>query len=198
MQIHDQGAGGNCNVVKEIIYPLGAEINIRAVQLGDATMSVLEIWGAEYQENDCLLIKAEDRKLLESICARERACMQVIGTCNGSGRIVLKDPEAPPDAPVPVDLDLETVLGDLPQKSYSFPEYTTEWATPVALQEGEAVTDMLKRVLQMPAVGSKRFLTTKVDRCVTGARCPPFRLSRGKPPTPQRLHCFRSARVTYV
>lgn len=23
-QIHDQGAGGNCNVVKEIIYPLGA------------------------------------------------------------------------------------------------------------------------------------------------------------------------------
>lgn len=28
-QIHDQGAGGNCNVVKEIIYPLGAEIDIR-------------------------------------------------------------------------------------------------------------------------------------------------------------------------
>ncbi len=24
VQIHDQGAGGNCNVVKEIIYPLGA------------------------------------------------------------------------------------------------------------------------------------------------------------------------------
>ena len=77
MQIHDQGAGGNCNVVKEIIYPLGADIDVRAVQLGDATMSVLEIWGAEYQENDCLLIRAEDRKLLEDICARERACMQV-------------------------------------------------------------------------------------------------------------------------
>lgn len=30
-QIHDQGAGGNCNVVKEIIYPLGAEINVRKV-----------------------------------------------------------------------------------------------------------------------------------------------------------------------
>ena len=34
MQIHDQGAGGNCNVVKEIIYPLGAKIDIRAVKLG--------------------------------------------------------------------------------------------------------------------------------------------------------------------
>lgn len=29
VQIHDQGAGGNCNVVKEIIYPLGAKIDIR-------------------------------------------------------------------------------------------------------------------------------------------------------------------------
>ena len=32
-QIHDQGAGGNCNVVKEIIYPLGAEIDIRKVRI---------------------------------------------------------------------------------------------------------------------------------------------------------------------
>ncbi len=77
VQIHDQGAGGNCNVVKEIIYPLGAEIDVRAVRVGDETMSVLEIWGAEYQENDCLLIKPEDRELLERVCARERCIMQV-------------------------------------------------------------------------------------------------------------------------
>ena len=48
-QIHDQGAGGNCNVVKEIIYPLGARIDLRNIALGDESMSVLEIWGAEYQ-----------------------------------------------------------------------------------------------------------------------------------------------------
>ena len=40
-------------------------------------MSVLEIWGAEYQENDCLLIKPEDRHKLEAVCARERCLMQV-------------------------------------------------------------------------------------------------------------------------
>lgn len=34
IQIHDQGAGGNCNVVKEIIYPLGGEIDVRAVKVG--------------------------------------------------------------------------------------------------------------------------------------------------------------------
>jgi hypothetical protein len=33
VQIHDQGAGGNCNVVKEIIYPLGGEIDVRAVKV---------------------------------------------------------------------------------------------------------------------------------------------------------------------
>ena len=47
------------------------------IKLGDETMSVLEIWGAEYQENDCLLIKPEDRHILEAVCARERCLMQV-------------------------------------------------------------------------------------------------------------------------
>ena len=64
--------------VKEIIYPLGASIDIRQVALGDQTMSVLEIWGAEYQENDCLLIKPDARPLLEAIAARERCIMQVL------------------------------------------------------------------------------------------------------------------------
>jgi hypothetical protein len=40
-------------------------------------MSVLEIWGAEYQENDCLLIKPESRDLLQAVCDRERCLMQV-------------------------------------------------------------------------------------------------------------------------
>jgi phosphoribosylformylglycinamidine synthase len=64
-------------VVKEIIYPLGAEIDVRAVKVGDETLSVMEIWGAEYQENDCLLIKKDDRDMLQSICDRERCAMQV-------------------------------------------------------------------------------------------------------------------------
>ena len=64
--------------MKEIIYPLGATIDVRAIKLGDATMSVLEIWGAEYQENDCLLIRPGDRSILEGVCARERCSMQVL------------------------------------------------------------------------------------------------------------------------
>jgi hypothetical protein len=77
--------------VKEIIYPLGATIDVRQIKLGDETMSVLEIWGAEYQENDALLIKPEARDLLEAVCARERCNLQV-NIC----------PPLPPPIPFPL------------------------------------------------------------------------------------------------
>ena len=44
-----QGCGGNCNVLKEIMDPVGGKIEIRDIVCGDDTMSVLELWGAEYQ-----------------------------------------------------------------------------------------------------------------------------------------------------
>lgn len=167
VQIHDQGAGGNCNVVKEIIYPLGAEIDIRQVKLGDETMSVLEIWGAEYQENDCLLIKPESRELLQGFCDRERCIMQVIGSISGSGRVTLVDKNSPPGSPPPVDLNLEQVLGSMPNKTFHFTRGDNGCA-PLALSEGVTVGAALDRVLRLPSVCSKRFLTTKVDRHVTG------------------------------
>ncbi|KAL5554538.1 hypothetical protein UlMin_041939 [Ulmus minor] len=175
ISIHDQGAGGNCNVVKEIIYPKGAEIDIRAVVVGDHTMSVLEIWGAEYQEQDAILVKPESRDLLQSICERERVSMAVIGTINGKGRAVLVDSVAIekcrsnglPDPSPAVDLELEKVLGDLPQKTFELYR-VNDAREPLDIAPGITVMDALKRVLRLPSVCSKRFLTTKADRCVTG------------------------------
>jgi len=170
-QIHDQGAGGNCNVVKEIVYPLGGKVDVRRVALGDATMSVLEIWGAEYQENDCILIKPEDEGVLRAVCARERCLMQVLGSVDGSGRITVVDSAAPPNTPPPVDLDLELVLGDMPAKTFAFDRAGAKRGAalaPVSLPAGETPAAALARVLRLPAVCSKRFLTTKVDRSVTG------------------------------
>ena len=165
------------NCVKEIVYPAGGEIDIRAVKVGDATMSVLEIWGAEYQENDCLLIKPESRALLEAICKRERCLMTVIGRVTGDGRIVLKDTltQDDPQAIVPEDLELERVLGKMPNKRYELTRQTAEGegeregAALVEAALGDAtVAEAIGRVLSLPSVCSKRFLTTKVDRSVTG------------------------------
>ncbi|CAI5512570.1 unnamed protein product [Closterium sp. Naga37s-1] len=175
LSIHDQGAGGNCNVVKEIIYPQGAEIDVRSIVVGDETMSVLEIWGAEYQEQDALLARPESEALLRSICKRERLSMAVIGTISGSGKVVLFDSREQQEAaaaghapPLPaVDLDLDKVLGDMPSKRFDFVRGTDE-REPLELPPALTVAEALKRVLRLPSVASKRFLTTKVDRCVTG------------------------------
>ena len=55
------------------------------MRVGDETLSVMEIWGAEYQENDAILIKPGDRALLQSICDRERCIMQVGRAGKGVG-----------------------------------------------------------------------------------------------------------------
>jgi len=166
LSIHDQGAGGNCNVVKEIIYPAGAKINLRAIQLGDRTLSVLEIWGAEYQEQDALLIYKDREQQFRELCEREKAPCAIIGEISGSGRIVLFDSEASGGIETPVDLDLEKVLGDMPRKTF---ELSRSAASCRSLDLPDlSVRQALDRVLRLLSVGSKRFLTSKVDRSVTG------------------------------
>jgi phosphoribosylformylglycinamidine synthase len=164
--IHDQGAGGNCNVVKEIVYPAGGRINLRAIQLGDRTLSVLEIWGAEYQEQDALLIYKEMEPLFRSLCEREKVPYAVIGDITGDGRIVLFDSEAHEGIKAPVDLDLSKVLGDMPRKTFDLRRNSLT-RKPLELPE-ITVREALDRVLRLLSVGSKRFLTSKVDRSVTG------------------------------
>ena len=101
--------------------------------------------------------------------------MQVIGTISGSGKIVLKDKNQAPTDPTPVDLDLEKVLGDMPRKTYSFNRRPAQLEA-LDLPEGTKPGDALRQVLKLPSVHSKRFLTTKVDRCVTGLTwLPPVR-----------------------
>ncbi|OGW32091.1 MAG: phosphoribosylformylglycinamidine synthase [Nitrospirae bacterium GWF2_44_13] len=164
ISIHDQGAGGNCNVVKEIIYPAGAKIEIRKIQIGDNTLSVLEIWGAEYQEQNALLIKPDKANIFEELCRREKVPFSFIGQITGDGYIVLHDEN---DGSAPVNLDLEKILGDMPQKTFKL-ERVQPKLEPLKLPEDITVRDALDRVLRLVSVGSKRFLTNKVDRSVTG------------------------------
>ena len=71
--IHDQGAGGTSNVTKEIVEPFGSVIDIDKIIVGDKTMTPLEIWVSEYQEQDTILVKPENLKLLETLCLRENS-----------------------------------------------------------------------------------------------------------------------------
>lgn len=164
ISIHDQGAGGNCNVVKELIYPSGAKINIRNVPVGDNTLSALEIWVAEYQEQFGLLLHPTHEPMFRAMCARENVESAVLGSVDGSGRIVLWDDL---EKQAVVDMDLEAVLGDLPQKSFTDCR-TVFHGAPLRIPPDMSLSEILHRVLSLMSVGSKRFLTTKVDRSVTG------------------------------
>ncbi len=150
--------------LKEIIYPAGAKIEIRNVLIGDNTLSVLEIWGAEFQENDALLIKADKIMLFESLCNREKSPYSVIGEITGDGYIILHDSETGEN---PENLELSKVLGKMPQKTFNFDTVIPKLES-LSLPGDLTVKDALDRVLRLLSVGSKRFLTNKVDRSVTG------------------------------
>ena len=164
VSIHDQGAGGNGNVLKEISAPNGAEIDIRNMVVGDPTMSVKEVWGAEFQENDAMLIREKDRAFLEAVGERENVPVMVMGKITDTGRMVVKDSKTGETA---VDLDLELVLGELPKKTF-VDHHVPAVLKPLVLPEQLTVMQALDRVLRLLSVGSKRFLTSKVDRSVTG------------------------------
>ncbi|PIO10142.1 hypothetical protein AB205_0148600, partial [Aquarana catesbeiana] len=144
------------------------------LQLGDPTLSVLEIWGAEYQESNALLLRPDDADFLRSVCRRERSPVDFVGKITGDGRIVLvngSEADPKPDHSdrnsVPVDLELEWVLGKMPRKEFVLNRISPE-LRPLALPEGLTVRQALERVLRLPSVASKRYLTNKVDRSVTG------------------------------
>lgn len=75
------------NVLKEIVEPAGAVIRASDFQLGDPTLSILELWGAEYQETNAILLEREDMEVLRRIGARERCPVSFVGTITGDGRV---------------------------------------------------------------------------------------------------------------
>lgn len=202
LSIHDQGAGGNGNVLKEIVEPLGATIEADKFSLGDRTVNVLELWAAEYQESNAILFNDTKscRKVLSSISCREKCKIDVVGEVEDTGKIRLmnfNNHNPKKEKKFPIDLELEYVIGSMPRKTFDLLDYNKdEFLSPAKLIETEELPKNLKtrykmmkeqvyilssksqmmsnfehllqKVLKLPSVGSKRYLTTKVDRSVTG------------------------------
>ena len=164
VSIHDQGCGGNGNVLKEIVEEKGADYDIRKIELGDPTLSVCEIWGAEYQENNALLLRPEDAEAFKEMAKRENCPICIVGTVSDSGRVTVRDSA---DDSTAVDLPLELVLGDLPPKVFNLAR-VAPILEPLDLPEDLLVSAALDRVLRLVSVASKRWLVHKVDRSVTG------------------------------
>ncbi len=162
--IHDQGAGGPSNVLTELTETIGGQVDIRQIRLGDKTMAVISIWSAEYQERYGLLIRAKDKELFQSICARERVNCEILGEITGDGRVTVIDSEK---NTTPVDLDLRDILGKLPQKTFKS-DHKALNLKPLELPTDLSLEKAAEIVLKQVSVGSKGFLVRKVDRSVGG------------------------------
>ena len=80
-------------MLKEICEPAGAVIKASGFQLGDPTISILELWGAEYQESNAILVKQDDRILLEKIGNREKCPVSFVGSITGDGKVSVYIPK---------------------------------------------------------------------------------------------------------
>ena len=109
---HDLGAGGDCNAVPEIVEPAGAMIDLRAIPVGDQTLSVLEIWGNESQERNALLVlPAQGAGVRDEMAAREKVPLAIVGRVTGDG---CWSCTRRTDDTRPVELPLDDILGQLP------------------------------------------------------------------------------------
>ncbi|WKY01424.1 hypothetical protein Q1695_015430 [Nippostrongylus brasiliensis] len=101
-----------------------------------------------------------------AISRREKCTVSVVGAVTAERRVVLTNFSDEPPGQNPVDLNT-SVLGEREKKVFNLT------SRPMPLRElelpaGLSVRQALEMVLRLPSVCSKRYLTCKVDRSVTG------------------------------
>ena len=190
-------AGGLSNGIPELVNDvgLGGAVELRDIDNADRGLSPLEIWCCEAQERYVLAVSPDSLNLFTSMAARERCGFRVVGKTTGQkgnpeNRLILTDRDSK-DHEQPINLPMETLFGKPPKLSRTvesrrrfLPSFDTSLATylPKATTDG-VLDEAIRRVLQLPAVGSKAFLVTIGDRSVSGlvVRVPvsPFRFTGG-------------------
>ncbi|CAI5445933.1 unnamed protein product [Caenorhabditis angaria] len=161
LSIHDQGAGGNGNVIKELVEGCGVIVDSSEFILGDSSISLRELWTAEYQENDAALIDPQLIDIVQKIAKREKCHISLVGKVIEDQIIQLKGPQGNA-----VNLDTKQ-LGEREKKTFEL-ETRAKKLVPLEIPKNLKLLDALNRVLRLPSVASKRYLTCKVDRSVTG------------------------------
>lgn len=168
ISLHDQGAGGMANVTKEIVSPVGGYIDLNKVKKGDATLSPLETWLSESQEQLTFLIDPIDLTQLKIIAKEEKLELEVVGKTEKTGQLEVRS-----DNQIVGNFDLKKVLEELPQKTMNIQSGLPIQINPKKTEEllNYNFPDLplvVIKILKNLTVGSKSFLTNKVDRSVSG------------------------------
>ncbi len=175
VSIHDVGAGGLSNAIPEILNDsgVGGSLDLRKIPSDDPQLSPMQIWCNESQERYVLGLRAADVAAFDALCKRERCPYAVVGEVTAERRLVLNDSAAAsalspqPSALKPIDLPMDVLFGKAPKMQRNTVRKPRRLDIIPDL-DGIALEEAIKRVLHLPAVGSKSFLVTIGDRTVGG------------------------------
>lgn len=163
ISIHDHGAGGHLNCLSELVEATGGRIDISKLPIGDPTLSAREIIGNESQERMGLVMKQEDEEMLRKIAERERAPMYVIGVVTGDNQFTFINPAT---GEKPIDIELASLFGNPPRTIMN--DTNQEIRFRKLKYSADKLYEYIEQVLQLEEVACKDWLTSKVDRSVTG------------------------------
>ncbi|MCK5824438.1 MAG: phosphoribosylformylglycinamidine synthase [Ichthyobacteriaceae bacterium] len=163
VSIHDHGAGGHLNSLSELVEDTGGTIYTDKLPIGDPTLSDKEIVGNESQERMGLVIKEENIALLQRVSDRERAPMYEVGVATNDHQFKFENTKTK-DAPI--NLQMEDMFGNPPKTIMTDVDAQSKFEA--VSYDKIKLHEYLESVLQLEAVGSKDWLTNKVDRSVTG------------------------------
>jgi len=165
ISIHDVGAGGLSNALPELVHDagLGARFELRQVPNAEPGLSPMEIWCNEAQERYVLDIDQKNLELFTKLCHRERCPFAVVGTTTKEKQLVLHDKHFRND---PVNLPMSVLFGKPPKMTRQISRQKNK--LPAFDHRNIDLPVAIKRVLHLPAVGSKQFLITIGDRNVGG------------------------------
>ncbi|WP_029036518.1 phosphoribosylformylglycinamidine synthase [Salinimicrobium xinjiangense] len=163
VSIHDHGAGGHLNCLSELVEDTGGKIDLDKLPVGDPTLSAKEIIGNESQERMGLIISETDLRQMKKIADRERTPLYAVGHVTEDRNFTFQSEKS---GAKPMDLALGDMFGSSPKTIMKDKTVEHTYAE-VEYAQGN-LHKYLEQVLQLEAVGSKDWLTNKVDRCVTG------------------------------
>lgn len=166
VSIHDVGAGGLSNAIPELLNDagVGGVIDLATIPCDDPQLSPMQVWSNESQERYVLAIEPKDVDAFLAMCARERCPVAVVGDATAERRLLLRDSR---DGTVAIDLPMEVLFGK-PPRMHRDATRKKPRVDLVPDLSGIGMDQALRRVLQLPTVGSKNFLITIGDRTVGG------------------------------
>ncbi len=165
LSIHDVGAGGLSNALPEILNDCGkgGVIELRNIPNAEPGMSPMEIWCNEAQERYVLAISDEKLKQFEELCERERCPYAVVGYATNKQDLIVSDAKFDQN---PIEIPMDVLLGKPPKVSRTTSRSDVSHTSPDYSQID--IEEACLRILEFPAVASKKFLVTIGDRTITG------------------------------